>query len=334
MNQRRLDKRRRASVLLELLIAAVAGTVGALWFFGIILAQAQVKEAPNFDGMVAVPVSARAIPAYTRLTREHLYDPAIGNFKVVYFPPDELNPELVTRIDKLLGRVLSHDKPTGYAFRAKDFLPEGTRPGVVAGISPGKRALNLDADKIKGIQPLKAGDHFDLLSSLPIDDKRNPAAGSLLAPGLRQDPPPKHALVQALVQNAVIVSPVTSRQIPTSQAQGRGPAPTKLVHEVVIALEPREIAGLTGALALNAEIMCVVRSGRPDDPGESSLTPGTTPPKRRFVEVIVGNKRQMVEFPLPPDEGTEPESPPAPPAKMPLSKDDAAKAGEDVKKKP
>src|SRR5258708_25816933 len=96
-----------------LLIVAGAGTVGALWFFGIILAQ--VKEAPNYDGMVPVPVSARAIPAYTRLTREHLYDPAIGNFKVVYFPPDELNPELLIRIDTLLARRLTDDTPISYA---------------------------------------------------------------------------------------------------------------------------------------------------------------------------------------------------------------------------
>ena len=71
----------------------------------------------------------------------------------------------------MIGRVVNHEKQANYAFRETDFLPPGTRPGMVAGIPPGKRSYTLEVTKIKGIQSLKAGDRFDLLATLPVDDK-------------------------------------------------------------------------------------------------------------------------------------------------------------------
>ena len=54
------------------------------------------------------------------------------------------------------------------------------------------------------------------------------------------------------------------------------------------------MAALTEALAIHAEVNCVARSGRPDDPGTSSVTPGSPPaPKVRTLETIIGGKRQV-----------------------------------------
>ena len=64
---------------------------------------------------------------------------------------------------------MAHDKAPGFVFTERDFLPKGTLPGLVAGIPPGKRALTLDAGKLRGIDLLQIGDHLDLLAAVPVD---------------------------------------------------------------------------------------------------------------------------------------------------------------------
>ena len=78
-----------------------------------------------------------------------------------------------------------------------------------------------------------------------------------------------------IVQNGVVVSPITTRFIPTSSSsltagQVNG---TRPVQEMIIALAPSEVAPLMAAIRLEADLTCVARSGHPDDPAES-LTPG------------------------------------------------------------
>src|SRR5437762_4819081 len=71
---------------------------------------------------------------------------------------------------------------------------------------------------------------------------------------------------------------MTTRQIPVannSMTQGLI-VRTKPVQEVVIAVSPIEVAHLTEALAIGADISCVPRSGRPDDPYDS-VTPESNP---------------------------------------------------------
>jgi len=100
----------------------------------------------------------------------------------------------------------------GYAFQDAEFLPKGTRDGVVGGIPPGKRAMTLDASKIGGIHALQAGDHLDLLASAPIDEKkfRGENAGLLQARNLASSAVGQ-ADVRVIVHDGVIVSPVTTR---------------------------------------------------------------------------------------------------------------------------
>jgi len=88
----------------------------------------------------------------------------------------------------------------------------------------------------------------------------------------------KQATVRVVVQNGSIVEPMMTRQIPVannSLTQGLI-VRTKPVQEVVIAVAPSEVARLTEALAVNADISCVPRSGRPDDPRDS-ITPELYP---------------------------------------------------------
>src|SRR5689334_16322949 len=125
--------------LLFALVVGGAGTVGTLQATGQIdLPFFRRPPANTHEGEIAVPISAADIPAYTMITRDHLLDGETGALKVLWMKKENVRAEMLTDISKIIGRVVNHEKQPGYAFRATDFLPEGTRPGLVAGIPPGK----------------------------------------------------------------------------------------------------------------------------------------------------------------------------------------------------
>ena len=282
-------------------------------------------EAPSMAGLVAVPTPARPIPAYTRITRDHFWDPANGRLTVVYLPPQAVTKEMLTRLPDVMGRVLNHDKAPGYVFTDADFMPDGTREGLVAGIPAGKRAIRIPADDVDGLYGLHAGDRFDLVATMPIDEGRAGSAQAFdfsgvfadqLALEARLSNWQKQATVQVIAQNGVIVEAMTTRQIPVVQTSVADGARTRTrpVQEVVIAVDPAEVARLTEAMAVAAKIWMVPRSGRPDDP-MTSRTPdlhpvspfddASDPTARgdssayRIVETIMGQRRELTAVPKP-----------------------------------
>lgn len=263
-------------------------------------------------GSVAVPVTARAIKAYTRVSRDDVWDPSTNTITVVHLDASKLGPDVITDFAKVRGRVLARDKAAGYVFSENDFLPEGTRAGLVAGIPAGKRGIRVELEKVPGLYGLNPGDRFDLMATLPIDSAKAQqqlqlvggvvGRAAALTQGLSST---KQASVRCIVQNGVIVSGVESRNVPytittlTSGTQVK----SRPVQEVVIAIAPDEVAALEQALAVEASVACVPRSGRPDDPTDSR-TPervADTPfslagngGSLRLVETIRGTNRELV----------------------------------------
>jgi Flp pilus assembly protein CpaB len=286
------------------LLIGAAATVGGLWAAGVDLPF--LDAGPDTRGMVAVPLTTRPIPAYTKVTRDYLLIPDKGIPKYMYLPPEMVKQMgVITAFNQITGRVLDHEKPPGYPFTEHDFLPKGTRPGLVAGIPSGKRAITVDVTRIQGIAALRVGDRLDLLSSQPVDMQKalqgrgNAMGVSSVQVGLMAQT--KQANVRVLVQNGALVAPVTTRVIPISSnslTQG-AVTRTKPIQEAVIALDPEEIAPLTEALAVEASITCVARSGLPDDPGPASVTPSGPSPSDHImaVERIVGGNREVVFVP-------------------------------------
>lgn len=265
---------------------ALALSYGTLWAFGVVdpIAPFRGGTAVSRRGMVAIPVSAVTIPSYTRIVRDHLWNGAAGEFAVLWLPQEQVGPGVIRDINQIVGRVMDHDKPAAYAFTEDDFLPKGTKPGIVAGIPAGKRAMRVPLDKIPGLAELRPGDRFDLVSAIPIDASNSAALSSGGLYGKQLDLQSrltnwtKQATVRVIVQNGDIVQPTVTRQVPvanTSLTSGLT-IRTKPVQEVVIAVNPGEVAKLAEALAVNAEISCVPRSGRPEDPRDS-ITPESLP---------------------------------------------------------
>jgi Flp pilus assembly protein CpaB len=329
--------RRRPGVLAGLgfgllLLVVLAGAAGTAWALGWVKlpgTEAAVVEGPERQqgppGTQPVPVSARAIPAYTRLTRDDILDAKTLQVRVAWLDPARLPPDVVLEVPKILGRVVGEAKSSGYVFRESDFLPEGTQPGLVAGIPAGKRAMRIELSKIAGFYGLREGDRFDVLATLAIDATSKDLARLPVGQGgARQlaleaslTNALKAATVKVIVQNGVMVTPMETRQVPytvNSLTQGTL-VRTRPVQEIVIAVDPGEVARLTEALAVEAELACVPRSGRPDDP-QDSITPDLQPDPRLpmlgfgsgggtgnsaegmfFIERIDGDQREMRVIP-------------------------------------
>jgi Flp pilus assembly protein CpaB len=272
-------------------------------------------------GKVMVPIAGRAIPAYTKLTRDDTWDPKVQRATTWPVGPEEVSRDaIITDFDKVWGRVLKREKPKGYVFRETDFLPEGTRPGLVAGIPPGMRGMRVELSKVRGLFDLLPGDRFDLVSTIAVSTdtsqdlrKMGGAYADRLAMEATAAGVTKQATVRVVVQNGVVVEPVQTNEVPVSIASLTQGARTnsKPVQEVLIAVSPAEAVALAEALAIEAELTVVPRSGRPDDP-QDSVTPDRLPKSPfgasadtgsqdgasvRFVETIDGTNREIVPVP-------------------------------------
>ena len=306
-----------------LVLAVAAGSVWA-WTEGHLAAIG--LEAPNAnasdsdgpelgDDEVRVLLATQSIPSYTKLRREHLLVPGELKFSTTILPRKNAEAGgLITNMGDIIGRVLAAPKSLGYAFREEDFLPGGTRPGLVGGIPAGRRGLRVEASKLQGIAGLNPGDHFDLVGAFPVSDEisnTNPILESLVGANAQSEIArgnfSQQARVDVLVHDGLIVEPLTIRQVPiTSSTLTQGlKVQTKPVEELFIALAPEEVGPLLEAFSLEVDLTVLPRSGRPgDDP--TIRTPDHEPDLpswmqdeaensgMQMVEAIVGSERALV----------------------------------------
>ncbi|ANM29423.1 hypothetical protein ABI59_07225 [Acidobacteria bacterium Mor1] len=254
-------------------------------------------------GQVVVPLSSVPLRAFEKIRREHLFVPGTTNPSVAYLDPEDVRAQGIMTTSEILGRVLARDKASGYAFTENDFLPPGTREGLVAGIPPGMRAIRLPAERVDGLFGLRAGDRFDLVSTVPLNRSVGGeidmtgvlgGQGGLSASGMS-------ASVQLIVQNGYVVSPIGTRAAPVfSQTLTRGAInQSRPIQEIVIAVAPQEVFAVTQALAVKAELTCVPRSGNSEEPvadpsnlhGNGTAHPGIGPGGMSVVETIRGAER-------------------------------------------
>lgn len=285
------------SAILPLAALALAA-LGGLLLWTSLRADAGDDASTIPTGMVGVPVAALDLPAYTEIQLEHLLDPRTGQLAAVVLPEESILESTIVDPKALVGRVLARRKAAARVFREDDFLPVGTRPGLVAGIPKGKRALRIDAGKVGGIVGLQQGDRFDLVAT-----DRGQATASRVesvygASGAGANG--SSARARLIAENAAVVTALSERALPTP---GRG---EQIVQEMVIALGPDEVPLVTEALALAQRIDCIPRSGLPSESDESASAesesaasasrlrrPGDAP----IVDLIEGDRRSLRRLP-------------------------------------
>jgi len=226
-------------------------------------------------GTVAVPAAAVPIEAYAEIRLEHLLDPRTGTLAAVHLPAGSVLPSTVVDARDLIGRVLARPKQPGRVFATGDFLPKGTRPGVVAGIPPGKRAMRVDASQVSGLVGLGQGDRFDLLATRAVSG----SSGSERAV----------TRSETIVAGGTVVVPLERRRV------AAGTSDTGMVEEVVIAIDPAEAPALSEALTAGARIDCVPHSGLPGS-GEAASRP-TPRGGTAVIETFSGSRRENVAVP-------------------------------------
>ncbi len=261
-----------------ILLIAVGGAVGTLWYLDILEipfldpVEAETLPPPN---LILVPITGRKIPAYTQISRDDLWNPQGNHWAEVGMDKTRLPEGTLTTRSQIRGRVLRRDKEPGYLFNESDFLPVGTRSGLVAGIPPGKRGMRIDTSKVQGLEELNVGDQFDLVSTVPVDAdpqdlaKSNIAGvyGKQLALQASMTNAFKRATVSVIVRSGVVVKPMTVREVPyqVSTFTAGSITRTRPALEVVIAIDPAEVQPLTEAMAIEATITAVPHSGRPEN---------------------------------------------------------------------
>lgn len=300
--QRQRSSRSGLTYPLLVLLTVILAGIGYVFVLGEVdipgIGRLTVRAAENDgpgplpEGMVRVVVNPRPLPAYTRITRDHLLlDAKGGRSTVVVRETAAQQSKLFTDdnagISRLLGRVLSRNKPANFPFSENDLLPQRTREGLAGGIPPGMRGLWVESSMVNGLADLRIGDRFDIVASgkASSDRRQMDAVQSVMGGALASE------LVNAMnssgsggrswtvAHNGVVVQPMRLRQKPISNASAfQGvQIQTVPIQEVFIAVRPQELAALSQAFATDATLYCAPRSGRPEDDVES-VTPDVEPP--------------------------------------------------------
>jgi Flp pilus assembly protein CpaB len=286
-----------------LTILVAGGVVGILYQLGVVqLARATANVEPNREGKVPVLMAGQNIPAFTRVTRDHLVNPETKEAANFWLVPEQIPPGVMQNLSEIAGRVLKHDKRAGFFFTEDDFLPVGTRPGIVAGIPAGKRSITLDANSIQGVAGLRSGDRFDVIATVPPSKRpasaRSPAFGSSRGQAAPAESRPS---VQVVVEDGAVVMPVYVRGVPTTSHGFSGQQTSnKPVQEIVLAIAPEEVSKLTAMLAQDATLTAVARSGLPTDDQESRISidrESEHEAESQTIELIKGSKRDQYVYP-------------------------------------
>lgn len=264
----------RYFVPIGVLLLLGVGVTGTLWGMGFFESRA---EAISREGQIAYPALARPVRAFDAITRDDLLDPRTGQVNVIWLPEDQKNTAMLRDLSKILGRVVSRDKLAGYVLTEADLLPVGTRPGIAAGIPPGKRSITIPVEEVPGLELLHKGDSFDLLAVLPKQEQEvsniEEAAllGGVKPPDTRSGQLARQTGIKPLVVGGTMVAITQGKNRSTDGAEGlvvsteqnkKDKEPQKYA---TIAVEPVEVTPLTEAIGLELDLFCVARSGHPDE---------------------------------------------------------------------
>lgn len=280
MAPRRIDRTSSSSTqtiltVLFLLLLVGGGTGATLWATGFF----DAKAAPSREGQIAFPALVRPVKAYEAITRDDLLHPETRQLNVTWLPENQTNPAMLRDLKLIVGRVVRRDKQAGSVLTERDTFPEGTRPGVTAGVPTGKRSVSITVDRVPGLELLRQGDHFDLLAALPQrkDPQSNIEAAALLGgikpPDTRSGQLSRQTGIKPLVLAGTMVALTQGKSQSTGGSQGLTVPPASNRNRgsqsivATVAVDPEEVAPLTEALGLDVDLFCVARSGLPDDAG-------------------------------------------------------------------
>jgi len=278
------------TALLVIGVVFLAGLTGAgLWAAGVF--ESASAAPPSREGQIACPALAREVPTYSKVTRDDLINPRTGQLNVIWLP-QAAGESALRDVSQIMGRVLSRDKSAGSVLTEADFFAKGTRPGIAAGVPPGKVAMSVPVERIAGLDLLQRQDAFDIVASLPAQERQTVSnieyavlLGGIKPPDTRAGQLARQTGVRTLVQRGTMVALTRGTKTSTTGAAGLsalvGGKATKTTTstQVTIAVAPEEVTPLTEALGLESlSLFCVTHTSQPDtdetDPAPEFSTEG------------------------------------------------------------
>lgn len=266
-----------SATLPKLLLACLIVAVIGLCFYGASNSlgwfQSNVVSSPNRDNKTKVPVTLRDMKAFSEVLRDDIYDLGLGEDSFQWVETAKVDPDWILDMSKIRNRVLACDKEKDYPFTESDFLPEGSRTGIIGGVAEGKQGFFLDVEKIPGLRFLRQGDRFDLIASVPKSSQDSTTEYGLLMGGIKvrgNKPIPVNGIRQ-LVKGGEMIAITTNRLMTTQGGLELGPNEGSVrsrsyqqnrFERVAIAIDPEEAIPLTQALGDQLEIHMVAQSGQ------------------------------------------------------------------------
>ena len=167
----------------------------------------------NEKNWVKVVVASTDIQARTKITRDQI--------QIKGIPPDLVSPDACTKIEDVEGRIALDKLRARDQIRTSGLAKEGEAPGLVYNIPPGKRAIAIGVDEVKGVGTMiKPGDKVDIIATLT-------------------DPLARMETTQTILQNIMVLAVDKGR---TDAQQGGGAS-----SSITIAVPPEEAERLTAA---------------------------------------------------------------------------------------
>lgn len=253
------------------------GLTGAgLWAAGIF--DSASAATVSRKGQIACPALAREVATYEKISRQDLINPQTGQLNVVWLP-EAAGKSALRDVAQIMGRVVSRDKSAGSVLTEADFFAKGTRPGIAAGVPPGKVAMSVPVERIAGLNLLQRQDTFDVVASLPAQDRQAGSnieyavlLGGIKPPDTRAGQLARQTGVRTLVQRGTMVALTRGTKTSTTGAAGLSglvggkETRTTTSTQVTIAVAPQEVTPLTEALGLeDLSLFCVTHTSQPAD---------------------------------------------------------------------
>ncbi|MBI4642330.1 MAG: Flp pilus assembly protein CpaB [Deltaproteobacteria bacterium] len=263
---------RRLPPWLWLLMALVFGAVATFMALGWMKSQSQrqVQQAPKVL-MAPVVVAAKDIDAANALKAEQL--------SLIQWPKDTCPKGGFTNVEEVAGRVAVLPMNAGEPILEPKLAPQGTPAGMVALVSPGKRAMTVKVDEASGV------------AGFVIPNNRVDVVSTNSRGDFSTDP-----FARIVLENLRVLG--TGQKIIEKNPDGK----PRVVPTVTLEVNPKEGERLALA-AQEGHLSLVLRSQKDENPVEtkgikisklfsSSPSGSTDNPEESGIQII---RRQKVE---------------------------------------
>jgi pilus assembly protein CpaB len=244
----------------------------------------QTQEAIKMGPVV---VAAKEIGSATSLTADQL---------VVRRWPLENRPQgSYTKAEDLVGRVVAFPMTAGEPILETKLAPQGVPPGLVALLSPEKRAMTVKVDEASGVAGFLSPDNrVDVLVTVDKGDFNKDPISKVILQNLRvlgvgqridRSNGDKPQVVPTVTMEASLED---CERLALADKEGR--------ISLILRPQKEEAQVATGGMRtseLLGHAAAMAPLPRAAEVQGASVTP---PPPRHSVEVIKGNKRESLEF--------------------------------------